>query len=101
MGKQTSGQQPKALAMMVLTAAQNIDNLESLLPAVKKVGAVHVAANVKPEHYPIIGENLLGAIKQVLGDGATDEVLKAWEEAFGVIANIFIDVEKDIYAQNK
>ena len=34
-------------------------------------------------------------------DGATDEVLKAWEEAFGVIANIFIDVEKDIYAQNK
>lgn len=85
--------------MMVLTLAQNIDNLESLLPAVKKVGAVYVAANVKPEHYPIVVENLLGAIKQVLGDGANEEVLKAWEEAYGVISSIFIYAEKDIYSQ--
>lgn len=99
MGKQESGQQPKALAMMVLTAAQNIDKLETLLPAVKKVGTTHVAAKVKPEHYPIIGQNLLEAIKQVLGDGATNEVLEAWGEAYGVIADIFIGVEKDIYDQ--
>ena len=37
--------------------------------------------------------------KQVLGDGATDEVLEAWGEAYGVIADIFIGVEKDIYDQ--
>ena len=98
MDKQASGAQPKALAMTVLAAAQNIDNLEVLLPAVKKIGQVHVNTNVKPEHYPIVGKNLLIAIKEVLGDAATDEVLNAWAEAYKVIAQVFIDVEKDIYS---
>ena len=100
MDKQESGAQPKALAMTVLAAAQNIDNLEVLLPAVKKIGQVHVNTNVKPEHYPIVGKNLLIAIKEVLGDAATDEVLNAWGEAYEVIAKVFIDVEKEIYEQN-
>lgn len=97
MNKQESGAQPKALAMTVLAAAQNIDNLEVLLPAVKKIGQVHVNTNVKPEHYPIVGKNLLLAIKEVLGDAATDEVLEAWGEAYGVIAQVFIDTETEIY----
>ena len=85
MDKQESGEQPKALAMTILAAAQNIDNLEVLLPA------------VKPEHYPIVGKNLLLAIKEVLGDAATEDVLNAWAEAYEVIAKVFIDVEKDMY----
>ena len=92
MDKQESGEQPKALAMTILAAAQNIDKLEVLLPAVKKVGAVHVNSKVKPEHYPIIGENLLLAIKEVLGDAATEDVLNAWGEAYGVISKLFIDI---------
>ena len=97
MAKQESGEQPKALAMTILAAAQNIDNLEVLLPAVKKIGSVHVNSYVKPEHYPIVGKNLLLAIKEVLGDAATEEVLNAWAEAYEVIAKVFIDVEKDMY----
>ena len=57
----------------------------------------HVNANVKPEHYPIVGENLLAAIKEVLGDAATEEVLNAWAEAYEVIAKVFIQIEKDMY----
>ena len=97
MDKQESLAQPKALAMTVLAAAENIDRLEVLLPAVKKIGQVHVNSNVKPEHYPIVGKNLLIAIKEVLGDNATEEVIKAWSEAYDVIAKVFIDVETDIY----
>ena len=97
MDKQESGEQPKALAMTILAAAQNIDNLEAILPAVKKIGSVHVNSYVKPEHYPIVGKNLLLAIKEVLGDAATEEVLNAWAEAYEVIAKIFVEVEKDIY----
>ena len=88
MAKQESGEQPKALAMAVLAAAQNIDNLEAILPAVQKMCKAHVNANVKPEHYPIVGENLLAAIK---------EVLNAWAEAYEVIAKVFIQIEKDMY----
>ena len=100
MDKQESGEQPKALSMTILAAAQNIDRLEVLLPAVKKVGAVHVNSKVKPEHYPIVGKNLLLAIKEVLGDAATEDVINAWAEAYEVIAKVFIDVEKDLYLKN-
>ena len=97
MDKQESGEQPKALAMAVLAAAQTIDNLEAILPAVQKMCKAHVNANVKPEHYPIVGENLLAAIKEVLKDAATEEVLNAWAEAYEVIAKVFIQIEKDMY----
>ena len=97
MAKQESGEQPKALAMTILAAAQNIDNLEALLPAVKNIAGAHVNSKVKAEHYPIIGKNLLEAIKEVLGDAATEEVINAWGEAYEVIAKVFIDIEKDMY----
>lgn len=99
MDKQISGEQPKALAMTVLAAAQNIDNLAVLLPVVERIGKRHVALNICPEHYPIVGANLLLAIKEVLGDAATDEIITAWGQAYEVIAAIFIDVEAKLYAQ--
>ena len=102
MDKQESGEQPKALAMTVLAAAQNIDNLDALLPAVEKIGERHCDVQIKEEHYPIVGTNLLGAIKEVLGDEATDDIIKAWGKAYGEIAKIFIAVEKEIYeSRNK
>ena len=97
MDKQASGMQPRALAATVLAAAENIDNLGSLMPAVEKVAKVHCDCKVLPEHYPIIGKNLLAAFKEVLGDAITDEITEAWAKAYGVIADIFIDVEKKEY----
>ena len=97
MEKQANGEQPKALAMTVLAAASNIDNLEALLPAVKKIGYRHVEVGIKPEHYPIVGKNLLIAIKDVLKDAATDEVMEAWGKAYEEIAKVFISVEQSIY----
>ena len=99
MENQESGKQPKALAMTVLAAAENIDNLGALMPAVQKIAEAHCDCFVKEEHYPIVGKYLLGAIKEVLGDAATDEIIDAWAKAYGVIAQIFIDVEKEVYAK--
>ena len=98
MDKQESGEQPKALAMSILAAAQNIDNLEAIMPVVKNIGAVHCNANVKAEHYPIVGKHLLSTIKEVLGDAATDEVLEAWGKTYEVLAKVFINTEKEIYS---
>ena len=100
MEKQKSGEQPANLAGAVLAAAQNIDNLENILPAVKKIGQTHVNKKVLPEQYPIVGYNLLEAMKVVLGDLATDELIEAWGKAYEVIAKVFIDVEDNIYKNN-
>lgn len=94
---QKQGRQPRALANAVYAAAKYIDNLEVIVPVVKQIGHKHRSLNILPEHYPIVGKHLLLAIKDVLGDAATDEIIDAWAEAYGVIADVFISVEKEMY----
>lgn len=96
---QSRGRQQTALANTVLAAAKYIDNLEVIVPAVVQIAHKHRGLDVRPEHYPIVGHHLLGAIKEVLGDAATPEILNAWGEAYGVIADAFIGVEKNMYEQ--
>lgn len=96
---QKKGDQQLALANMVYAAAKNLDNLEVLLDDVKLIAHKHRGLNVRPEHYPIVGKYLLLAIKEVLGDAATDEIIEAWEEAYGVIAQVFIDIETEMYEE--
>lgn len=94
---QRRGNQQTALAGAVYAAASHIDNLEAILPAVKQINEKHRALGVKPEHYPIVGENLLLAMQDVLGDAATPEILDAWAQAYGVIADAFAGVETQLY----
>ncbi|AHC43387.1 MULTISPECIES: NO-inducible flavohemoprotein [Bacillus] len=89
--------QRAALANAVIAAAANIDQLEQIIPAVRQIGHKHTSIGVKPEHYPIVGKYLLLAIKDVLQDAATPEIMQAWEKAYGVIAEAFIGIEKDMY----
>ena len=84
---QSQGRQQTALANTVYAAAANIDNLEAIVPAVIQIGHKHRSLGILPEHYPIVGEHLLGAIKEVLGDAATPEIIDAWADAYGVIAD--------------
>ncbi|WP_261303739.1 NO-inducible flavohemoprotein [Paenibacillus andongensis] len=94
---QKQGRQQTALANAVYAAALHIDRLEAILPAVKQIAHKHRSLGVKAEHYPIVGQHLLAAIKEVLGDAATDEILQAWAEAYGVIADAFISIEAEMY----
>ncbi|WP_226582275.1 NO-inducible flavohemoprotein [Halobacillus litoralis] len=94
---QQSGEQPKALANAVYAAAEHIDQLSLILPTVRQIAEKHRSLNVQPEHYPIVGEYLLKAIKDVLGDAATDDIIKSWAKAYGVLAQVFIDVEEELY----
>ncbi|TLD84354.1 globin domain-containing protein [Helicobacter trogontum] len=97
MTKQKNGKQPKALAMAVLNAAMNIENLDSIRSQIESIGKTHVKLNVKKEHYPIVGECLIKALKNVLQENATDEILQAWEKAYQEIANYYIEVEEKMY----
>ena len=95
---QTSGEQPKRLAAAILAYAKNIDKLGNLGTAVQRMVARHVETGVKPEHYPIVAEALLPAIRDVLGAAvATDEVLAAWGEAYWMLADILIAAEAQAY----
>lgn len=94
---QKQGRQQKALASTVYQAAKYIDQLEAILPVVTQIAHKHRSLGIKPEHYPIVGEHLLLAIKEVLQDAATEGIIDAWAKAYGVIADAFISVEKGMY----
>ena len=98
---QRRGDQPAALANTVYAAAANIDNLQTILPHVYQIAHKHKSLQVRPNQYPIVGKYLLLAMKDVLGDIASDDVITAWEKAYGVIANIFIQVEKQLYDETQ
>lgn len=92
-----SDAQPRALTAAILAYANNIENLGALAPAVERIAQKHVGLQILPEHYPHVGQALLGAIKGVLGEAATDEILGAWGEAYWFLANILIAREDRIY----
>ncbi|HEX7854824.1 MAG TPA: NO-inducible flavohemoprotein [Sphingobium sp.] len=96
-----AGSQPRALTGAILAYASNIENLGALAPAVERIAQKHVGLQILPEHYPHVAEALLGAIKAVLGDAATDEILAAWGEAYWFLANILIAREGRIYSDQK
>ncbi|MFX5760924.1 globin domain-containing protein, partial [Acinetobacter baumannii] len=62
---QASGDQPRALANGVLMYARHIDRLEEMGPLAAQIINKHVAVQVQPEHYPMVGDCLLRAIREV------------------------------------
>jgi len=99
---QANGDQPRALANGVLMYARHIDRLEALGGLVSQIINKHVALQILPEHYPIVGGCLLRAISEVLGSAiATPQVLEAWGAAYGQLADILIGAEETLYQQKE
>jgi nitric oxide dioxygenase len=67
-----------------------------LKSAIDRIAEKHLSLNVVPEHYSIVGEHLIGAIKEVLGEAATPEIISAWTEAYTFLADVFITKEQQI-----
>lgn len=97
MSNQADGSQPTKLANAVYAYATHIDDLGALKSAVEKIAHRHVATHVHAEQYPVVGECLLQAMKDVLGDVATPDVIEAWTEAYQALAEVFIHREEAIY----
>lgn len=95
---QANGDQPRALANGVLTYARHIDRLEAMGPLAAQIVTKHVALQIQPPHYDIVGRCLIRAIAEVLGpEVATQDVLDAWTAAYGQLAAILIDAEAARY----
>lgn len=99
-GHQQAGTQQQALAAAVMAYAQHIDEPNVLHTALLHIAHKHVSLGIRPEHYALVGEQLLAAMSDVMGEAATPELLKAWGEAYGHLAEILINLERTLYAQS-
>jgi len=101
MKAQSDGSQSVKLASAVYAAATHIEDLSALKGAVDKIAHRHVQTHVTAEEYPIVGECLLQAMRDILKDSATDEVIEAWTEAYQALSEIFISRENSIYQEQE
>ncbi|NJM70760.1 MAG: bacitracin resistance protein BacA [Scytonema sp. RU_4_4] len=99
MSAQADGSQPARLASAIYSYASKIDDLPALKPMVERIAYRHVQTDVLPEEYSIVGSSLLQAMKDVLAEVVTDEVMVAWTEAYQALSDIFIAREYDIYEE--
>ena len=99
MAHQEQGQQQQALARAVYAYAENIEDPGSLRAVLENIANKHASLGVLPEQYPIVGEHLLAAIKEVLGHAATDEIISAWAQAYGNLADVLIGMESELYGR--
>jgi hemoglobin-like flavoprotein len=69
---------------------RSLRNLDAVVPALHKLGARHVAYGATAEHYPVVGEVLIGAMVTVAGPAWEPRYTEAWAEAFGVVAGAML-----------
>ncbi|RKQ37596.1 NO-inducible flavohemoprotein [Oceanobacillus halophilus] len=96
---QKLGIQQEALAYSVYAAGEHITNLDAIMPVITRVTEKHRAIGVRADQYPLVGETLLEAVKDVLGETATDETMDAWGKAYNYIADAFIEIENKLYEE--
>lgn len=99
MGNQKNDKQQTALATAVLAYAEHIENPEVLLPVLNTIGQKHVSLSIRPEQYLIVGEHLLAAISEILGEAASPELMAAWETAYFQLADLMSGHEASIYRE--
>ena len=81
-------EQRRKLMQMITVAVRGLERLDTLLPAVRALGARHVGYGVKDEHYDTVGAALLWTLEQGLGAAFTPEVRESWAATYGTLASI-------------
>ncbi|UTW49245.1 globin family protein [Bacterioplanoides sp. SCSIO 12839] len=92
-------EQGAKLMKMIGIAVRGLTDLDSIVPAVKNLGARHVGYGVKEAHYATVGSALLWTLEQGLGDAFTDEVKGAWTEVYTLLADVMIAAQKEAEAE--
>ena len=80
----------KLFASLVLVV-ENLTNPDVLSPVLTALGTRHIKYGVLPEHYPMVGGTLLKSMAITLEELWTDDMAKAWTEAYQAIVKIMLD----------
>ncbi|WP_409470963.1 globin domain-containing protein [Streptomyces sp. HC307] len=79
------------LLKALLTAAEHIDNADVLVPYLQNLGRGHRKYGTRPEHYPAVGECLIGALSRYAESVWDGETEAAWVRAYTTISQVMID----------
>jgi hemoglobin-like flavoprotein len=82
----------KAMLLRALVLLRSsLRDLDAIVPALRSLGARHVAYGARPEHYPVVGEVLIASMAEVAGAAWRPEYERAWAAAFAIVAGVMCD----------
>jgi len=79
-------EQGAKLMAMLATAVAHLDRLDTIVPAVRALGARHASYGVAEADYAPVAEALLWTLGQGLGEAFTPETEAAWVAAYTILA---------------
>lgn len=80
--------QGRKLFQTLTAVVAHLDDLETITPTVRELGARHADYGATPRHYQAVGAALLDTLRTTLGtefDHATED---AWADAYDMLANL-------------
>ncbi|MDX2075909.1 MAG: globin family protein [bacterium] len=80
------GEQRMKLLQTLSVVVGGLNDLDTIVPAIQKLGSRHAGYGVTSAHWDSVGAALLWALGDAFGDAFTDEVRDAWASAYGLIA---------------
>jgi len=67
----------------------------SIAPALEALAARHAGYGARPEHYDAVGDALLWALEQGLGETFTGETEQAWRAFYGELSGLMLRSVED------
>lgn len=87
-------EQGRKLMAMIATAVAALERLDTIVPAVRQLGARHAGYGVTEDHYATVGAALLWTLEKGLGADFTPAVKSAWVATYTLLANTMIDASR-------
>lgn len=79
------------LLKALLTAAEHIDHTDVLVAYLQNLGRGHRKYGTRPEHYPAVGECLIGSLSRYASTTWDNETEAAWVRTYTTISQVMID----------
>jgi hemoglobin-like flavoprotein len=83
--------QRSRLALAISTIVHGLKNPTTIEPVLHELGRRHASFCVRPEHYATMGEALLWALEEALGDEFTAATREAWANAYRLVASAMLE----------
>lgn len=83
--------QKQMLLGALVMIRRSLRDLDAVIGPLRALGARHVGYGALPEHYPVVGAVLIGAMAEIAGDQWRFAYDKAWAEAFDLIAGVMLE----------
>lgn len=96
--KEFRAKQPNMFVAALMAHMMSIDDPEVLLSFRVGIARSHVMAGVQEKHYPLLGDALNSAMRELLSNEFDEQTFQAWEQWFYFFGNLLIERERDHYS---